>query len=222
MRGTAHGRHTALVCAPLSGTRPRALCLSDRTIRKAYSCPASACRRVVPWGVVSSWVKGAECTFSLTTYGRCCLKTTEIRPLSFRATATMATRAARWRGWGQATERKNSLSSPSWRIADHAAWMSLLLSRPSPVWVIAPRSVLSPVECSVGTKPSPFCFLDEVDAPLDDANLDRFNEMVKEMSGSSQFVLITHNKRTMQAAEVLYGITMEEPGVSKVVSVRMS
>jgi len=72
------------------------------------------------------------------------------------------------------------------------------------------------------TKPSPFCFLDEVDAPLDDANIDRFNEMVKEMSQTSQFILITHNKRTMQAAEVLYGITMAEPGVSKVVSVRMS
>jgi chromosome segregation protein len=72
------------------------------------------------------------------------------------------------------------------------------------------------------TKPSPFCFLDEVDAPLDDANLDRFNEMIKEMSSVSQFSVITHNKRTMQAAEVLYGITMEEPGVSKVVSVRMN
>ncbi len=72
------------------------------------------------------------------------------------------------------------------------------------------------------TKPSPFCFLDEVDAPLDDANLDRFNEMIKEMSSFSQFTVITHNKRTMQAAEMLYGITMEEPGVSKVVSVRMS
>lgn len=72
------------------------------------------------------------------------------------------------------------------------------------------------------TKPSPFCFLDEVDAPLDDANLDRFNEMIHEMSQNSQFILITHNKRTMQAAEVLYGITMAEPGVSKVVSVRMS
>jgi len=72
------------------------------------------------------------------------------------------------------------------------------------------------------TKPSPFCFLDEVDAPLDDANLDRFNEMIKEMSQTSQFILITHNKRTMQAAEVLYGITMAEPGASKVVSVRMS
>jgi chromosome segregation protein len=72
------------------------------------------------------------------------------------------------------------------------------------------------------TKPSPFCFLDEVDAPLDDANIDRFNDMVKEMSQISQFVLVTHNKKTMQAAEVLYGITMAEPGISKVVSVRMS
>jgi chromosome segregation protein len=71
------------------------------------------------------------------------------------------------------------------------------------------------------TKPSPFCFLDEVDAPLDDANIDRFTEMVKEMSEHSQFVLVTHNKKSMQAAEMLYGITMAEPGVSKVVSVRM-
>jgi chromosome segregation protein len=72
------------------------------------------------------------------------------------------------------------------------------------------------------TKPSPFCFLDEVDAPLDDANIDRFNEMVREMSQSSQFIFITHNKRSMQSAEVLYGITMAEPGVSNVVSVRMN
>jgi chromosome segregation protein len=72
------------------------------------------------------------------------------------------------------------------------------------------------------TRPSPFCFLDEVDAPLDDANLDRFNELIHEMSEFSQFVLITHNKKTMQAAAVLYGITMAEPGVSKVVSVRLN
>ncbi len=71
------------------------------------------------------------------------------------------------------------------------------------------------------TKPSPFCFLDEVDAPLDDANVERFNGMLEEMSQTSQFVLITHNKRTMQAAGVLYGITMSDPGVSTVVSVEM-
>ena len=70
-------------------------------------------------------------------------------------------------------------------------------------------------------RPSPFCFLDEVDAPLDDANIGRFNSMVREMSARSQFILITHNKRTMEVAETLYGITMEEPGVSKVVSVRL-
>ncbi|HHL40637.1 MAG TPA: chromosome segregation protein SMC [Deltaproteobacteria bacterium] len=68
-------------------------------------------------------------------------------------------------------------------------------------------------------KPSPFCLLDEVDAPLDDANIDRFNAFLKEMSARSQFLLITHNKRTMELADRLYGITMEEPGVSKAVSV---
>ena len=70
-------------------------------------------------------------------------------------------------------------------------------------------------------KPSPFCLLDEVDAPLDDANIDRFNAFVKELSRTSQFILITHNKRTMEMADTLYGITMEEPGVSKVVSVEL-
>lgn len=71
------------------------------------------------------------------------------------------------------------------------------------------------------TKPSPFCFLDEVDAPLDDANIDRFVDIVQEMTQRSQFTLITHNKKTMQASNVLYGITMSDPGVSKVVSVKM-
>ena len=56
---------------------------------------------------------------------------------------------------------------------------------------------------------------------MDDANIDRFNDIIKEMSEHSQFVLVTHNKKSMQAAQVLYGITMAEPGVSKVVSVRM-
>ncbi|MBV9340526.1 MAG: chromosome segregation protein SMC, partial [Acidobacteria bacterium] len=69
-------------------------------------------------------------------------------------------------------------------------------------------------------QPSPFCILDEVDAPLDDANVARFTELVKEMSGETQFVLITHSKKTMTIAPVLYGVTMQEPGVSKLVSVR--
>ena len=71
-------------------------------------------------------------------------------------------------------------------------------------------------------KPTPFCLLDEVDAPLDEANVGRYNELVKEMSKTSQFILITHNKRTMEMVDTLYGVTMEEPGVSKLVSVRLS
>ena len=69
-------------------------------------------------------------------------------------------------------------------------------------------------------QPSPFCILDEVDAPLDEANIGRFTELVKEMSFETQFVLITHSKKTMGIAPVLYGVTMQEPGVSKLVSVR--
>jgi chromosome segregation protein len=69
-------------------------------------------------------------------------------------------------------------------------------------------------------QPSPFCILDEVDAPLDEANVGRFTELVKEMSVQTQFVLITHSKKTMSIAPVLYGVTMQEPGVSKLVSVR--
>jgi chromosome segregation protein len=71
-------------------------------------------------------------------------------------------------------------------------------------------------------KPTPFCLLDEVDAPLDDANVGRYNDIVKEMSSTSQFILITHNKRTMEMVDTLYGVTMEEPGVSRLVSVRLS
>jgi chromosome segregation protein len=70
-------------------------------------------------------------------------------------------------------------------------------------------------------KPSPFCILDEVDAPLDEANIDRFTRLVREMSEDTQFIAITHNKRTMETADALYGVTMEEPGCSKIVSVRL-
>ena len=69
-------------------------------------------------------------------------------------------------------------------------------------------------------QPSPFCILDEVDAPLDEANIGRFTELVAEMSSQTQFIIITHSKKTMGMAPVLYGVTMQEPGVSKLVSVR--
>ncbi len=70
-------------------------------------------------------------------------------------------------------------------------------------------------------KPSPFCILDEVDAPLDDANIGRFLEMLKKVAEKTQFVMITHNKKTMEVADYLYGVTMEEPGISKLVSVNL-
>jgi chromosome segregation protein len=70
-------------------------------------------------------------------------------------------------------------------------------------------------------KPTPFCLLDEVDAPLDEANIRRFSEMIRELSETSQFIMITHNKTTMSCADCLYGVTMEEPGVSKLVSVKL-
>jgi len=71
-------------------------------------------------------------------------------------------------------------------------------------------------------KPSPFCLLDEVDAPLDDANVGRFNDAVRQMTDRSQFILITHSKGTMEMADVLYGVTMETPGISKMVSVEIA
>lgn len=69
-------------------------------------------------------------------------------------------------------------------------------------------------------KPSPFCILDEVDAPLDEANIDRFTRLLREMTSETQFIAITHNKRTMETADSMYGVTMEEPGCSKIVSVK--
>lgn len=71
-------------------------------------------------------------------------------------------------------------------------------------------------------RPTPFCVLDEIDAPLDESNTERFIRTLRDMTGFSQFIVITHNKRTMEAADTLYGVTMEEPGVSKLVSVNLS
>ena len=69
-------------------------------------------------------------------------------------------------------------------------------------------------------QPSPFCILDEVDAPLDEANVGRFTRLIGEMSDQTQFIIVTHNRKTMEMGNVLYGVTMQEPGVSKLVSVR--
>jgi chromosome segregation protein len=71
------------------------------------------------------------------------------------------------------------------------------------------------------TKPSPFCLLDEVDAPLDDANVGRYVRLLAEFKDQTQFIVITHNPRTMQAADAVYGVTMQEPGVSTIVGVRL-
>jgi chromosome segregation protein len=71
------------------------------------------------------------------------------------------------------------------------------------------------------TKPSPFCLMDEVDAPLDDANVGRFTRLLDEFKAGTQFLVITHNPRTMQAADAVYGVTMQEPGVSTIVGVRL-
>ncbi|MCL6494282.1 MAG: chromosome segregation protein SMC [Ignavibacterium sp.] len=71
-------------------------------------------------------------------------------------------------------------------------------------------------------KPSPFCILDEIDAPLDDANIDRFTRILHEFKKDTQFIVVTHNKRTMEATETMYGVTMQEEGVSKLVAVRFN
>jgi chromosome segregation protein len=71
-------------------------------------------------------------------------------------------------------------------------------------------------------KPSPFCLLDEIDAPLDDANIGRFVEMLRGMMDRTQFIIITHNRKTMEIANRLYGVTMEEPGVSKLISIQLN
>ncbi len=82
-------------------------------------------------------------------------------------------------------------------------------------------TVMALLFASFLVKPSPFCVLDEVDAPLDETNVVRFGQFLRQMADLSQFIVITHNKRTMEVAHSLFGVTMEEPGVSKLVSVRL-
>ena len=74
----------------------------------------------------------------------------------------------------------------------------------------------------LAVNPAPFCILDEIDAPLDDANIQRFADFLRDYAGNTQFIVITHRKGTMECADIMYGVTMEESGVSKLLSVKIN
>ena len=83
-------------------------------------------------------------------------------------------------------------------------------------WLLAIR--LLPIAYPL-LKPAPFCIFDEVDAPLDDTNIDKFNNIIRTFSKDSQFIIVSHNKRTIASTDVIYGVTMVEQGISRVVAV---
>ena len=97
-----------------------------------------------------------------------------------------------------------------------AAWLEAADSRRFLLFLFVPLFSIYLV------KPSPFCVFDEVDAPLDDANIGRFLNMLDRFKDHTQFIVITHNRKTMEIASRLYGVTMEEPGVSKVIALQMN
>ena len=83
-------------------------------------------------------------------------------------------------------------------------------------------TAMSLIFASFLIRPTPFCVLDEIDAPLDEENTVRFTRVLQRLASNSQFIVITHSKQTMEVADSLYGVTMEEPGISALVSVRLS
>jgi len=112
-----------------------------------------------------------------------------------------------------------------WQIAPGDVWASLRSGKlPHLTWgrtVLGGGVALSLLFGIYLVKPSPFCVLDEVDAPLDENNIGRFIKLLQDFKGQTQFVVITHNPRTIEAADWIYGVTMEEPGVSTIVGVRL-
>src|SRR3990167_4400717 len=123
--------------------------------------------------------------------------------------------ARRWRRWR--TQSRRSIAKPA-----DASRKPSTGSMPAFRSCIRACSAAALVFAIFRLNPAPFCLLDEVDAPLDEANVGRFSAMVTEMSEKVQFLFVTHNKATMEAAKQLSGVTMREPGVSRLVSVDLA
>ena len=132
-------------------------------------------------------------------------------------------------GGGQAFMRLTDTDEPNNNAAKDLAGIDIIASPPGKklqnvLLLSGGEKALTALSLLVGIfqfQPAPFCILDEVDAPLDETNVGRFARLIADMADSTQFVVITHSKRTMEQADVMYGVTMQEPGVSKVVSVTL-